>query len=160
MGSLRFGKEEREFHFSRFKNHHQPREYDNGEDKTIEQLAAIYFGTPEDELERSLTEYELSPKDPSKMEIDQHLNEAPVQESTIDEKFEVPKKKGDERLPPSELKPLPKDMRYEILDEHNTAGCGHYGHALRGRDDPTVVVLCIRRHARQLIPCADQSDDA
>ena len=81
------------------------------------------------------------------MEIDQHLK----QESTIGEKFEVPKKKGD-GLPPPELKPLPKEIRYEILDEHNTAGSGYYRRALRGRDDPMVVVLCIRRHERRLIP--------
>jgi hypothetical protein len=53
------------------------------------------------------------------VEIDQHLNEAPIQDPVASEQYEVPEKKGDEGLPPPELKPLPKELRYEFLDEMN-----------------------------------------
>ena len=68
---------------------------------TIAQLAAIYFGTSEDDLERSLTEYEKEPEDPAKEEIDHHFNETLVQDPASREQYEVPEKKGDEEpLPP------------------------------------------------------------
>lgn len=44
------------------------------EEQTIAQLAAIYFRTPEDELERSLAEYERGPEDPKKEALDQNLS--------------------------------------------------------------------------------------
>ena len=53
------------------------------------------------------------------MEIYQHLNEAPVQDPFTNEQYEVPEKSGDEELPPPELKPLPKELRYELLDKIN-----------------------------------------
>lgn len=52
----------------------QPREHDNTEEKTIAQLDAIYFGTPEDDMERSLTDYEKNPEDPANVEIDARYN--------------------------------------------------------------------------------------
>lgn len=115
--SLCYGEEKREFHFSRFKNHLQHDEDKSTEDKTITQLAAIYFGTPKDELIRSLTDYEQGPEDLEKEEIDQRLNEAPPLESPMNETYEVPEKKGDEGLPHLELKPLPEELRYEFLDQ-------------------------------------------
>lgn len=53
----------------------------------------------------SFNDYDRSPEDPDKMVIYQHLNKALLQEPTTAEKFEVPKNKGDEGLPPPELKP-------------------------------------------------------
>jgi hypothetical protein len=53
------------------------------------------------------------------MEIDQHRDEVPTLDPQMNETYEVPKKKGDEELPPSELKPLPEELRYEFLDEMN-----------------------------------------
>lgn len=49
-----------------FKNqpyHNEPEEF---EKKTIARLAAIYFGTLKDQLERSLTEHEQGPEDQEK----------------------------------------------------------------------------------------------
>ena len=91
--SLKYGEEVREFHFSRFKNHPQPWEHDNNEEKTIAQLAAIYFGTPEDDLERSLTEYEKDPEDPAKEDIDHHLNETPVHDPVSSAQYEIPEER-------------------------------------------------------------------
>ena len=109
----------KELHFSRFKNHPQPREHDNNEDKTIAQLAAIYFRPLEDDPERSLTEYKKAPEDPAKEEIDHHLNETPVWDPVSSKQYEVTEKKGDEEPPPPELKPLAKELRYEFLDATN-----------------------------------------
>lgn len=35
----------------------------------------------------------------------------------MNESYEVLERKGDEELPPPELKPLPQECRYEFLDE-------------------------------------------
>ena len=51
------------------------------------QLAAIYFGTPEDDRERSLTYYEKNPEDTAKEEIDCHLNKALVQDTVANEQY-------------------------------------------------------------------------
>lgn len=96
-----FGDQVREFYFSRFKNHHQLRELDNNEEDTISQLAAIYYGTLEDDLERSLADQEKNLEDPAKEEIDYHLNEAIVQDAMASKQYKLPEMKGDEEpLPP------------------------------------------------------------
>lgn len=71
MISLRFREKKREFHFSRFKNRTYYNEDEEKAEKTMAQLAAIYFGTPEVKLERSLTGYEQGPEDQEKEELDQ-----------------------------------------------------------------------------------------
>jgi hypothetical protein len=37
----------------------------------------------------------------------------------MDETYEVPERKGDEELPPPELKPLPQHLKYQFLDDTN-----------------------------------------
>jgi hypothetical protein len=37
----------------------------------------------------------------------------------LKEPFEEPERKGDEKLPPPELKPLPKELKYRFLDDTN-----------------------------------------
>ena len=40
-------------------------------------------------------------------------------ESPINEEYEILERKGDEELPPPELKPLPKELKYVFLDDTN-----------------------------------------
>jgi hypothetical protein len=38
----------------------------------------------------------------------------------LKEPFEEPKRKGDEKLPPPKLKPLPIELKYRFLDDTDT----------------------------------------
>ena len=54
---MQFGEEEMTLHFAKLKK--MPYEEEEiKEEKTIAELAAIYFSTPQDELERSLINWE------------------------------------------------------------------------------------------------------
>jgi hypothetical protein len=70
-------------------------------------------------LERSLTNYENLPDDQEKVELDVYMDIAPIVESPTNEIYEKLERKGDKELPPSELKPLSEEVRYEFLDETN-----------------------------------------
>ena len=59
---LLYIEEEREFHFSEFKTRLRQNKDKSTKENTIAQLVATYFETPEDELIRSLTEYEQKPQ--------------------------------------------------------------------------------------------------
>jgi hypothetical protein len=52
--SLKFGAEEVTFDSSKFKTRPYYKEFEEKEGKTIAELAAIFYGTRKDELERSL----------------------------------------------------------------------------------------------------------
>ena len=53
------------FHFSKFQSSPYKKQHDK-EGKTIAELAAIFFGTPTDELERSLVNNDNVPDDQGK----------------------------------------------------------------------------------------------
>ena len=88
-------------------------------EKTIADLAAMFYGTPIDDLERSLMNQEDIIEDPEKEELDEYLDSVPIIESPMNEGYEEPERKGDEELPPPELKPLLDGLRYEFLDDSN-----------------------------------------
>ena len=60
--SMQFGEEELTFHFAKLKKRPYEEE-DIKEGKTIMDLATIHFSTPQDELERSLINWEELPND-------------------------------------------------------------------------------------------------
>jgi hypothetical protein len=47
------------------------------------------------------------------------LKSPPIDDSSTNEKYEIPERKGDEDLPPPEPKHLPPDLKYKFLDETN-----------------------------------------
>jgi hypothetical protein len=65
-----------------------------------------------------LINHDDSPDDQEK-ELHDYLDATPVLESPMNEMYEVPKRRGDEALPPPDLKPLPEELRYEFLDYSN-----------------------------------------
>ena len=113
---MQFGEEEMTFHFAKLKKRPYEEE-DIKEEKTIAELAAIHFSTPQDELERSLIDWEESPDDEARENIDDYLDSVPEAHNPHD--FEELVRKGDEEPPPIELKPLPNNLRYEFLDDEN-----------------------------------------
>ena len=59
---MMFGEEEMAFHFAKLKK--RPYEVEDiKEEKTVAELATIHFSTPQDELERSLINWEEAPDD-------------------------------------------------------------------------------------------------
>lgn len=54
-----------------------------------------------------------------KNDIEKCLKSLPITNNSTNEKYEVPERKGDEDLPPPELKHLPPDLKYKFLDETN-----------------------------------------
>jgi hypothetical protein len=87
------------------------------EERTIAELAAIYFSTPENELERSLINHDDIPDDQEKEELDNYFDNAPKVEDLFHKKYEELERKGNEELPPPELKALLEGLRYEFLDK-------------------------------------------
>jgi hypothetical protein len=85
--------------------------------KTIEELSAIYFSIPHNELGRSLTNNESIPNEEGKTKLDDILNNTLEAEDLLESKYEELIRKGDEEPPLLELKPISKDLRYEYLDE-------------------------------------------
>jgi hypothetical protein len=53
----------------------------------------VYFGTPTDELKRSLVDNDNTPDDKEKEELDEYLDEAPILDSLMNEAYEVPERK-------------------------------------------------------------------
>jgi hypothetical protein len=45
------------------------------------------------------------------------LESLPLTDNSSNEKYEIPERKGDEDLPPQELKHLPPDLKYRFLDD-------------------------------------------
>ena len=105
------------FHFANIKKQPYEKNVEFKEEKTIAELAAIYFSTPENELERSLLNYEDIPNDKEKEELDNYFDNAPKVEGLYDKKYEKLERKGNEALPPPEPKTLPEGLKYEYLDE-------------------------------------------
>ena len=52
-------------------------------------------------------------------ELESEFDCLPILEPPNDEAFEEPKKRGDEELPPPELKILPDNLKYRFLDNTN-----------------------------------------
>ena len=50
-------------------------------------------------------------------ELNEYLDSIPIMESPMNEEYEEPERKGDEELPPPELRPLLDGLRYEFLDD-------------------------------------------
>jgi hypothetical protein len=53
----------------------------------------VYFGTPTDELKRSLVGNDNTPDDKEKEELDEYLDEAPILDSLMNDAYEVPERK-------------------------------------------------------------------
>ena len=91
-------------------------EAQDNEERELNQLAEIHLQTPEGEVERALVStgslYEDEDKEESKMIMDA----TPVVCPGLNKVYEALKRKEDEDLPPSTLKPLPKGLRYEFVD--------------------------------------------
>jgi hypothetical protein len=79
----------------------------------------ILYNTPEDELEVSLLENDDNIIGSSQNDIEEYLESLPMTNGSTKEKYEIPERKGDEDLPPPELKHLPPDLKYKFLDETN-----------------------------------------
>ena len=79
--------------------------------------AAIHFSTPQDELERSLINWEELPKDEGREDIDDYLDSVPEAHNPHD--YEELVRKIYEEPPSIELKQLPDNLRYEFLDDEN-----------------------------------------
>jgi hypothetical protein len=115
--SLQLAEEEVSVRFKKLNKFPYEKETELKEGKTIEELPAIYFNIPRNDLERSLTNNESIPNDEGKKELDDILNNSTQAEDIRDFEYEELVRKGDEDPPPLELKPLPEDLRYEHLDE-------------------------------------------
>ena len=74
--SLKFGEDEIQFHFSKFQDKPIYHEFEEQEEEgnTITSLAALFYETPDDDLERSLVENDNISEDIGKMEIDVYLD--------------------------------------------------------------------------------------
>ena len=120
--SLNFGEEVMSFHFSKFT--HKPiveeeEEEDFEEEVDLATLSTVLYNTPEDDLEVSLLGNEDNIIGSSQNDIEKYLESLPIADSSTNEKYEIPERKGDEDLPPPELKHLPPDLKYKFLDETN-----------------------------------------
>ena len=51
--------------------------------------------------------------------LGEYLDSIPIIDFPMNEKYEEPERRGDEELPPPQLKPLPDGLRYEFLDDTN-----------------------------------------
>ena len=58
-------------------------------------------------------------EDRSQEEHESEFDSLPILEPPIDVAFEEPEKRGDEELPPPELKILPNNLKYRFLDDTN-----------------------------------------
>ena len=90
---MMFGEEEMTFHFAKLKK--RPYEIEDiKEEKTIAELAAIHFSTPQDELERTLVNWEEALDDEEREDIDDYLDS--VSEAQNPHDYEELVRKGDE----------------------------------------------------------------
>jgi hypothetical protein len=111
--SLEFGEEEMKVNFSEFKDNP-----DRGEFKEQEEaeenvdLTSIHLVTQLDKQEEVIEETSFEKEGES---LDLTLHE----DLMLKEPYEEPKRKGDEELPPPELKPLPKELKYRFPDDTN-----------------------------------------
>jgi hypothetical protein len=115
--SLQLAEEEVSVRLKELKKFPYEKEAEVKEEKTIEELASIYFNIPLNDLERSLNTDESIPNEEGKKELDDILNNSTEAEDIRDFEYEELMRKGDEVPPPLELKSLPEDLRYEFLDE-------------------------------------------
>ena len=84
-------------------------ELEEKEEKTIEELAAVYYSTPTDDLERSLVDNTDVPEDEEKEKLDDILNSTPILESPMNETYEVPERKGMKGFLLQNLNPYPRN---------------------------------------------------
>jgi hypothetical protein len=111
-----------QIHFLKFE--HKPiveifEEEELEEEGNLTILVVVLYDTPEDEIERSLVENDNVIGDIDKEEIDEYLDSSPVVDTFMNKIYEIPERKGDEALPPPELKHLPPDLKYRFLDDTN-----------------------------------------
>ena len=115
---LSLGKWKRNSIFSKFRdNTLQAHKEEKG--KTIEELATLFFSKQAEEANEDLNNEDIVMKDKSLEELESELDSLPISEPSIDEAFEEPEKRGDEELPPPELKILPGNLKYRFLDDTN-----------------------------------------
>jgi hypothetical protein len=114
--SLHFGEEEMSFRFADIKRKPYEKVVEFKEERTIAELAAIYFDTPGDGLQRSLLNYEDIPNDEEE-DPPYYFDNAPKLEGLLNKVYEPLERKGDEALPLPELKILPEGLKYEYVDE-------------------------------------------
>ena len=113
-----FGEEQVKFHFSKFRDKPYRKDLEDEQGKTIAGLAAIFYGTPIEDQDEDLEGENLN-EDIEDEELGEYLDSIPIIDSPMNEKYEEPERRGDEELPPPQLKPLPDGLRYEFLDETN-----------------------------------------
>ena len=114
--ALKLGEEEFQFNFSKFKNQPYEKEVDTKENDLLPCLAIIYGETPQDALERSLTNNEGICNDERKMYYDTHLNISLAGDKYNLHSAEKPcKQDGDDC--PIELQTLPSDLKYIYLND-------------------------------------------
>ena len=114
--SLKLGGMENKFHFSKFKD--RPPQTQE-EERTIEEMAALFLGNQEEEIDEDPNYEEIVMEDKSLGELENELDSLPVLGPPTDEAFEEPEKRGDEELPPPELKTSPENLKYRFLDDTN-----------------------------------------
>lgn len=64
-----------------------------------------------------------------------------------EDEYEVPEKKGDEEMPPPKLKKLPKELRYEYLDESKKIPVIISSKLLAKKEESLMTVLRTHRGA-------------
>jgi hypothetical protein len=82
-------------------------------------LDVVLYDTPEDEMEISVVENNNVIRDIDKDEIDEYLDSSPIVGPFMNKIYEILERKGDEALPPPELKPLPPYLKYRFLHDTN-----------------------------------------
>ena len=92
------------------------RESQDEEELKLNQLAETHLKTPNDEVERALVRPESLSEDKENEEIEMIIYAAPLVIPRLNKVYEVLERKGDEELPPPILKPLPKGLMYEFVD--------------------------------------------
>jgi hypothetical protein len=108
-----FGEEEMKFHFSKFKDKLDWKEFEEQEEGEEDvNLASIHLVTQLDKQEEVIEETSFK-------EEGESLYLTLEEDLMLEEPFEEPERKGDEKLPPPEVKPIPKEQKYRFVDDTN-----------------------------------------
>ena len=82
-------------------------------------MATLFFSDQKEETNEDLNYEEIVMEDKSLEELEDEFDSLPIMGPLTDEAFEEPEKRGDEELPPPELKTLPDNLKYRFLDDTN-----------------------------------------
>ena len=142
--SMKWGDGMIKFPFSSILSKPYEEEAQDKEEQKLNQLGDSSPNT-KDEFERVWVRPESLFEDGEKEEIEMIMDATPIVCSRLNKVYEVLERKGDEELPPPTLKPLPKGLRYDFIDNTETFPV-IVNAILSGKEKATLLVVLSKHH--------------